>query len=117
MEFHRDEGADGVLILAADNEIDAACGSGVVEDLQAALTRQVRTLIIDCSRVGYVSSGAICTLIRLHKRLVEHDGELRLAAVQPPLLRVLAITRLSEVFPVFPSVEAARRTCFQHAPD
>jgi anti-sigma B factor antagonist len=115
MEFHRAAETDGVLILVADNEIDSYSGGMVIEELQHSLNDTVRTLIVDCSHVGYVSTIAICTLIRLHKRLTDYGGELRLAAVQPPLLRVLTITRLSKVFPIFPSVEEAQSARQEHA--
>jgi anti-sigma B factor antagonist len=110
MEFHQDAGNPDVLILTADDQIDSPRSQQLLDDLQRALAGGVRTLVVDCSNVGYVSSIAVCTLIRLHKRLMDRGGELRLTGVQAPLHRVLEITRLNHVFPTYASVDEATRT-------
>lgn len=108
MEFHRDEIDPDVVILAADRTIDSFSGAAVVDDLLRAVEQDVRKVIVDCSALGYMSSIGLTTLVRLHKRLSERDGQVKLANVPPPLARLLAITRLQQVFPAYGSVDEAR---------
>jgi anti-anti-sigma factor len=112
MEFRHDTDPR-ILILEADEELDAFSGRAKLQELQLAIDGGVRILVVDCSGVGYVSSIAVCTLVRLHKRMAEYGGELRLAAVQPPLRRILSITRLDEVFHLNASVDEARLQAFE----
>lgn len=107
MEFHGHDTHPGVIVLVADKQLDSYDSAGLVADLQRAIDAGAHTLVVDCSRLGHVSTIAVCALLTLHKRMVEHGSELRLAAVKPPLLRVLSLTRLDQVFRLFASVDEA----------
>jgi anti-sigma B factor antagonist len=110
MMFHFDETHRDVLILEADNGIDSFDVQAGLDELVRLIEGGARWLIVDCSQLGYISSVGLTTLIRLHKRLTERGGVLKLAAVQPPLAKLLHITRLEQVFEMYPSVEDARQT-------
>jgi anti-anti-sigma factor len=45
----------------------------------------------------------------LYKRIVEQGGHMKLVAVQAPLDRLLEITRLKQVFQVYPTLDDALR--------
>ena len=108
MEFHRDDIDSDVVILTADRTIDSFAGASVVDDLLRVLETDVRKVIVDCSALGYMSSIGLTTLVRLHKRVAERGGQVKLANVSSPVARLLAITRLQQVFPSYGSIDAAR---------
>ena len=101
-EVHRD-----ILVLRADGGIDSFNVHEFLNQLQRLIEAGAQKLLIDCSRVGYVSSVGISALIRLHKRMAEQGGDVKLAAVQPALLRLLQLTRLTQVFHIYPTVDDA----------
>lgn len=107
MEFYFHDTDRDVLILNADGGLDSHNTSQFIGELQRLVEAGTRKLVVDCSRLGYISSVGIASLIRLHKRLAEHGGDVKLAAVQAPLFRLLEMTRLNEVFHSYPSVESA----------
>jgi len=107
MEFHYHEIDADVLILTADKDLDSHVRPGFADDLQRVIDSGVRKLIIDCSRLGYVSSIGIASLIRLYKRVVERGGQVKLSGVQAPLSRLLEITRLNQVFQIYPTLDDA----------
>jgi len=107
MEFYYRDTDRDVLILRADGGIDGQNAQEFLNQLQRLLEAGATNLVVDCSALGYVSSIGITTLIRLHKRMAERGGHVRLAAVQSPLFRLLEITRLNQVFQAYPSVEQA----------
>lgn len=63
--------------------------------------------VLDFTSVGHMSSSALGMLITLHKRIRERDGQLRLSGIQPPIYEVFVITRLNEIFQIFPSTKEA----------
>jgi anti-sigma B factor antagonist len=107
MEFHYHETDTDVLILTADGDLDSHVSSAFADDLQRVIDGGVRKLVIDCSRLGYVSSIGIASLIRMYKKVVERDGHVKLVGVQGPMARLLEITRLNQVFQTYPALEDA----------
>jgi len=107
MELHYHETDADVLILTADKDLDSHGSSAFAQDLQRVMDSGARKLVVDCSRLGYVSSIGIASLIRLYKKVVERGGHVKLAGVQGPLSRLLEITRLNQVFQTYPTLDDA----------
>ena len=108
MEFYYHDVDGDVLILAADGGINADNSSQFVDDLEKVVRAGVTKLIVDCSKIHYISSSGLGTLIRLHKRMCEGGGDVRLAAVDSTVVRILEITRLNSVFHLYTTVDEAR---------
>ncbi len=109
MEFYYHDVQRDVLILRADGGIDSHNVQAFLNELQRLIEAGAKKLLVDCTRIGYLSSVGITALIRLHKRMAEHGGEVKLANVQGPLFRLLEITRLDQVFQIYPTVDDALR--------
>lgn len=58
-------------------------------------------LIIDFSRVRFLTSSALGLLIRISKKVYERGGKLRLCAIDARIMDVFRITRLDKVFEIF----------------
>jgi anti-sigma B factor antagonist len=109
MEFYYHEVHRDVLILHADGEIDSYKVQSFLNQLQRMLEGGARKLVVDCTQIGYVSSVGITAFIRVYKRMAEHGGRVKLASVQTPLMRLLEITKLNQVFESYPTVDDALR--------
>jgi anti-sigma B factor antagonist len=107
MEFYYRDTDRDVLILRADGGIDSYNIQEFLNELQRLIEAGAQNLVVDCSGLGYISSFGITTFIRLHKRMAERGGNVKLAAVRTPLFRLLEMTRLNQVFHSYPSVEDA----------
>jgi len=64
-------------------------------------------LILDFCNVRFLSSAVLGLLIRLSKRVYEHDGRLRLCNINPKIYEIFKITRLTKVFDISPDIESA----------
>ena len=64
-------------------------------------------LILDFRNVQFLSSAVLGVLIRVSKRIYEHDGQLRLCNIQPKIHEVFKITRLTKVFDIYQDVASA----------
>ena len=66
-----------------------------------------RIIVLDLERVPDVDSEGIGFLVTCLSTVQRAGGSLRLAGASEKVRQVLHITRLTTLFPVFPSVEAA----------
>jgi anti-sigma B factor antagonist len=66
-------------------------------------------VIVDLSEVSFLDSTGLSVLVAGWKRFSGGDesAELRLVVVRPVIQRVLEVTGLSKVFPIFPTLEEA----------
>ena len=72
--------------------------------LQAAAGRK---LLLDFSRVGFMSSAMIGQIMRLHKQCKQDKITLKLCNISPNIMEVFQITGLTKVLSIYPdSVKA-----------
>lgn len=64
-------------------------------------------LILDFGNVRFLSSAVLGLLIRISKRIYEHDGQLRLCNINPKIFEIFKITRLNKIFDIYKDVESA----------
>ena len=97
-----------VLILKADGGLDSENAEAFVMELGRLVEAGARKLIVDCSRLGFISSYGVAVLVRLHKKLAEKGGDVKLATVDSRVARFIELAGLSRVFGIFPNVDEAR---------
>jgi len=66
-------------------------------------------LILDFGNVRFLSSAVLGLLIRVSKRIYEHDGKLRLCNINPKIYEIFKITRLTKTFDIYKDVESAAK--------
>jgi anti-sigma B factor antagonist len=100
---------DVTIITVSERKIlDELTITRLGDQLQALVAKTPEPkFIIEFSNVSHMSSSALGMLITLLKRIREKNGQLRLANIQPAILEVFEITRLTEVFNICDSVEDA----------
>jgi len=64
-------------------------------------------LILDFGNVRFLSSAVLGLLIRISKRIYEHDGHLKLCNINPKIYEIFKITRLTKTFDIYKDVESA----------
>ena len=108
MEFYYDEIDGSVLILRADGGINRDNASQFVRELEKLVDAGLKKIIVDCTGLDHVSSYGLGVMLRVHKRLAKHGGDVKLAGVHSGLVTILRIARLDAVFDVYPDVNRAR---------
>lgn len=97
----------GVPVVAAPEYIDVTNA----ENVRAALVRAAgwgyATIAADMSATQFCDSSGLSVLVRAHNSARAEGGQLRLAAVTPPVLRLLTLTGLDRLLCVFRSVAEA----------
>ncbi len=100
MEFFYHELDRDVLILAADGGLNADTASDFVKQLEALVDAGVKKIIVDCTGLDYISSYGIGVLMRLHKKLTKHGGDVKIASPKGFVLKVLHIARLDTLLSI-----------------
>ena len=108
MEFFYHELDKDVLILSADGGLNADTADQFVRQLESLVDAGVGKIIVDCTRLDYISSYGIGVLVRLHNKLAKHGGDVKVAAPHSRVLQALTLMRMGEVFSIYPDVDRAR---------
>jgi anti-sigma B factor antagonist len=90
----------GHVSYVAPQEFDLAA----VPDAVMELTRLIELhpwVAVDLSPVAFIDSSALGALLVARKRAVELGGDVVLVGATPRTLRMLELTQLDHVFPVF----------------
>jgi anti-sigma B factor antagonist len=108
MEFFYHEFDKDILILSADGGLNAETAAEFVKQLESLVDSGLKKIIVDCSRLDYISSYGIAVLVRLHKKLAKHGGDVKVAAARSMVLKALTMMRMGEIFSIYAEVEQAR---------
>jgi anti-sigma B factor antagonist len=108
MEFYFHELDRSVLILSADGGLNADTAADFVAQLESLVDAGLSRIIVDCTRLDYISSYGVGVLARLHNKLARHGGDVRIAAAKSRVLQVLTLMRLGTVLHIYPDVNQAR---------
>jgi anti-sigma B factor antagonist len=98
----------GALIARLTGEVDMTNAAHVRDEVLNAVPNDAHALVIDLSACTYLDSAAIEVLFDLARRLGRRRQDV-LIALPPdsPLRRVLTLTEVGVVAPLFDSVEEA----------
>jgi anti-sigma B factor antagonist len=97
---------DGHVVVALDGELDLVDAADVAAAL-VTVTALEPEIIMDLAALEFIDSSGVAALVRGRAHARHAGGDLLLAAPREPVLRVLAITRLTDNFSVHASVEEA----------
>ena len=97
----------GVPIVAAPEEIDITNAA----ELRAAVSEAVGSgsalVIVDMSRTRFCDSAGLNVLVASDRQARAEGGEVRLVIVAEAIVRVVALTGVDRVIPIYESVDKA----------
>jgi anti-sigma B factor antagonist len=95
------------LVLEVEGEVDMFTAPKLRERLVQVVEEGNYDIIVDLEKVSFMDSTGLGTLVGGLKRVKEHEGTLALVCSNRPVLRVLTITGLNNVFPIYESLDQA----------
>lgn len=91
-------GGTTVVTLTDRKILDEVNITQIGEQLAGLVAKSPKPqLVLDFNNVSHMSSSALGMIITLHKRVRDKNGQLRLCSIQPAIMEVFVITRLSEI--------------------
>ena len=100
----------GVLIVSVSGRIDHIASEEFTKALDPLLANCVPgqpPLLLDFSGVGYISSAGLRVLMIASRRAKGQRGVFAIAALQPLVQEVFAISRFNLIMPCYVSLDAA----------
>jgi anti-sigma B factor antagonist len=94
-------------VLPLKGEIDLHVSPVVTASLNAIIEKKPDRLVIDLSDVSYIDSAGLAALIQAMQKVEAYGGKFLLAGLQETVRSIFEISRLDQVFQVFPDVDTA----------
>ena len=102
-----EETADFCTVLLIEGRLDTATYGALDAKLTEMVGRGAPRILVDCTKLDYVSSAGIRMLLSVLKRLKAVGGNARFCALIKPVKQVFDIAGLSFRVSLFPTLEEA----------
>ncbi len=101
------ERREHVTVVAIAGSVDGATAPTLVASFREQVGGGFVHIVGDFSRVEYTSSAGLRALLETVKETRQRGGDLRLAAVQPDVLRVLDLAGFTNILKLYGDIEEA----------
>ena len=102
-----DRRADGVAVVRFTGRLDFTSAPEARDQFAAAIAAGQRKLIVDLSKVGFVDSAGLGSLIGGMRAARQAGGDLRIANPSEQSKMLLSLTSLDQVLKIHPTIEEA----------
>ncbi|MEO5765264.1 MAG: STAS domain-containing protein [Casimicrobiaceae bacterium] len=96
-----------VTIVDISGSVDGLTADQLMRTLSERVNEGSPRLVANCAALEYTSSAGLRSLLGAVKLARQHGGDLRLAAIQPGVLRVLELSGFTSILKFYPDVQAA----------
>jgi anti-sigma B factor antagonist len=101
------ETGDGSTVVAVAGEVDVATAPELRDRLHEVISGDSPLLVVDLLGVTFIDSTALAVLIEALKQSDAKGATMRIVATEPRILKVFAITGLTEIFAIRATLEEA----------
>ena len=106
MEINEDKKGD-VVILTLSGKLDATSSKAFEDRILAVIDAGERQLVVDLSRLDYVSSSGLRVFLLAAKRQNSASGKIVLCSLKDPVKEVFDIAGFSSIFSIYGSHDEA----------
>ena len=89
----------GVAVAAVEGEINISTSPQLKKEMEKVTNAKV---VINLSRVGYVDSSGLATLVEILKKARSRGGSLHLTHLSDKVRSLFEITKLDKLFGIYP---------------
>jgi anti-sigma B factor antagonist len=94
-------------VLPLKGEIDLHVSPTITASLNEMIEKKPEHLVVDLSDVSYIDSAGLAALIEAMQKVEGYGGKFMLAGLQETVRSIFEISRLDQVFQIFPDADAA----------
>lgn len=98
---------DQIKVVAVAGSVDALTANDFLAALQREIDQGNIQLVADLGQLDYASSAGLRAILATLKETRRQGGDLRLAAVQKGVHKVLDLSGFTSILKIYPDVEAA----------
>jgi anti-sigma B factor antagonist len=96
-----------VTVISVVGSVDGMTAPALTGSLRAQVSGGNIRIVGNFAHVDYTSSAGLRALLETVKETRQQGGDLRLAGVQPDVLRVLELAGFTHILRLFPDTESA----------
>ena len=96
-----------VVVCLPEGEININNSPQLRKAFDDIIKRNEKKILVDFSKVSYIDSSGLATLIEMHQRLKKTGGKLRFSGMDQKVKNVFEITKLHKLFEIFDTQEMA----------
>ena len=102
---------DGVAVIAFLETVSMFEGDKV-ESLAKELfgvieAKKYKKVLLNLYNAGYMSSTMLAQLVRLHRKMQDVKGKIRLCCLRPPVMDAFKVSQFDRLFEIFPDEPTA----------
>jgi anti-sigma B factor antagonist len=97
----------GAVVARLIGSANMVSATDLQDQLLEIIERKPRRLVLDLSRLDFISSVGLGGIIAAHLRCRHFNTSIALAGPQPEIIELLQVTNLNRLFPIHASVDAA----------
>jgi anti-sigma B factor antagonist len=69
--------------------------------------KKYKKVVLNLYNAGYMSSAMLAQLVRLHRRMQDLKGKVRLCCLRPPVMDAFKVSQFDRLFEIFPDEPSA----------
>ena len=97
----------GLTVCYIDGEIDINSSPMIKKSFDKLISQKTPKIVINLSKVTYVDSSGLATLVEMLKNMRSYNGKMRLACMLPKIKSLFEITKLEKLFEIMADEETA----------
>ena len=94
-------------VVPLKGEIDLHVSPTVTATINEVIDKKPDRLVVDLSDVSFIDSAGLAALIQAMQKMEGYGGKFMLAGLQETVRSIFEISRLDQVFQIFPDADAA----------
>ena len=104
---------DDILVIKLSGSLDNRTAKTFRDEIEKCKQENTSKVIVDCAKLGYISSFGIGLLVTLQTSLRKRGGEVKLSAIQGPVAEVLKVVRIAKLLNIYGDIEFARQSFYE----
>ena len=97
----------GLTVCHIDGEIDINSSPAIKKSFDKLISQKTPKIVINLSKVTYVDSSGLATLVEILKNMRSYSGRMRLACMSPKIKSLFEITKLEKLFEIVADEQTA----------
>jgi anti-sigma B factor antagonist len=102
---------DGIAVISfleTASMIEGDKVESLAKELFAAIEAKKYTkVLLNLHNAGYMSSAMLAQLVRLHRKMQEVKGRIRLCCLRPPVMDAFKVSQFDRLFEIYPDEPTA----------
>ena len=99
-----------MTVCQVDGEIDINSSPDIKKAFDKLISKKAPKIVINLSKVSYVDSSGLATLVEILKNMKAYGGKMRLTNLSSKVKSLFEITKLDRLFEILPEEEEAVTT-------